>query len=214
MAVERIVGIAGVLFERKLRRPLTQDLEPDDMGSHALKWLPAVILAVYATVVEDEELSSLGVRWDGPEPLLKRVAVGLAVLLGANVVLEPLHERLGIDDLEAGIAAYEETSIPERLFVALTAGVTEEVLYRGYLLERLETETDSRLLAAVGSTLAFVLAHKGDQWDWGSLPLIAQPAALLTLFYLRTRDLLAAIAIHALDDVVGLLALERVLDDE
>lgn len=202
------------LFGQLILRPLTRDLDVSDVRRHAVKWLPAVLIVGYTKFVEGDAPSSLGVRWDGVGPFLKRVGAGSVIMLGANVVLAPLHEKLGTDDIEAGMTEYEDTTITERLFIALTAGVTEEILYRGYALERIEDETDSRILAAVGSLLAFVLAHKSDQWGWNSLVLIAQPATLVTLLYVRFRDLPAVMAVHALNDAIGLLGLERTLDEE
>jgi membrane protease YdiL (CAAX protease family) len=214
MRFKRAVGIVIALVGQLLIRPLTRGLEADDVCGHVVKWIPAAFLVAYAKLVEDDGVESFGVRWDGVGPFLKRVGTGLAVMMGANVVLAPLHERIGTEDLMAGMAEYRDTSLLTRLFVALTAGVTEEILYRGYALERLEDETDSRLVAAAGSVLAFVVAHKSDQWGWGSLALIAQPATIVTLLYVRSRDLLAVIAVHALNDAIGLLTLERTLDEE
>lgn len=214
MRGKRLVGILAALFGHVALRPLTEEYDADDMRSHIAKWLPAVAMTAYTYVVEDEDAASLGVRWDGPTAFIKRVVGGLVVMLGANVVLAPLQERLGTEEVESGMAEFADTSVLERLFVALTAGVTEEVLFRGYALERIESETGSRLLAAASSTAAFVLAHKSDTWSWKSLVLIAQPATLITAVYLRSRDLLAAMTVHALNDAVGLLALERVLDED
>lgn len=214
MRGKRLVGIFIALFGNVALRPLTEEYDADDMWSHAAKWLPAAAVVGYTYIVEGEDKGSLGIRWDGAKPFAKRVAVGLGVMLGSNVVLKPLHDRLGVEEMEAGMAEFSDTNTVERLFIALTAGVTEELLFRGYALERLETETDSRLAAAVISTLAFVLAHKGEQWSWRSLLVIAQPATLVTLFYFRTRDLLAAMTIHAINDLLGLLLLERLVGEE
>lgn len=214
MQVKRLVGILIALFGNVALRSLTNEHDADDMQSHAVKWLPAAVVAAYTYIVEGEDNASLGIRWDGLRPFAKRAAVGLGVMLGANVLLEPLHDRLGVEEMKTGMGEFSDTSTVERLFIALTAGVTEELMFRGYALERLETETGSRVAAAATSTLAFVLAHKGEQWSWRSLLLIAQPATLVTLFYLRTRDLLAAITIHAINDFVGLLLLERFTEEE
>lgn len=214
MRGKRLVGIAFALFGHVVLRPLADDYDADDMRAHVLKWLPTVAMTVYTYVVEDEDAASLGVRWDGPRAFVKRVILGLVVMLGANVVLDPLHERLGAEQMQSDMADFSDTGILERLFVALTAGVTEELLFRGYALERIESETGSRLLAAASSAVAFVLAHKSDTWSWKSLVLIAQPATLISAFYLRTRDLLAAMTVHALNDAIGLLMLERVLDED
>lgn len=214
MGLKRLVGIAVALFGQVLVRPLTGEEGTSDVRRHAVKWIPVAFVVAYTKFVEEDDISSLGFHWDGFRPFLKRVVVGLGAMLGANVILAPLHERIGTEDLMSGMAEFKETGLLTRLFVALTAGVTEEFLYRGYALERLEDETNSRLVATLGSVLAFVVAHKSDQWGWGSLALIAQPATIVTLLYVRSRDLLAVMAVHTLNDAIGLLTLERTLDEE
>lgn len=214
MTARRLFGVGVSLFGMTLMRPLLDRFEESDVRRHAAKWVPALAIVAYTWVVEGRDSASLGLRWDGLRPFLRRVAVGLVAMLGASVVLAPVHERLGTDELEAGMAAFTDLDWPGRLFVALTAGVTEEVLFRGYALERVEELTGSRLVAAAVTTGAFVLGHRGETWGWKSLVQIAQPAVIVTALYLRSRDLLALMTIHALNDAVGLLLAERMIDDE
>lgn len=136
--------------------------------------------------------------------------VGLAVVLGANVVVQPLLDRLdGDGEFAADLAAFTELSYAERLFAAVTAGVTEELLFRGYAFERLAEWSDSEGVAAGVTTLVFVLLHRGETWSWRSVLRITQPAAVTTALYARWRDLLALMTVHALNDAIGLLLVER-----
>ena len=207
---ERAIGLTLSLFGFGLLRPLSQRFEETDIRRHVLKWLPAALVAGYVELVEGRDAASVGLRWDGPRAFLRRVAVGLAVMLGANVVVQPLLDRL--DDggeFEADIAAFTELGYGERLFAALTAGVTEELLFRGYAFERLEEWSDSDGVAAAVSTVVFVLLHRGETWSWQSVLRISQPAAITTALYMRWRDLLALMTVHALNDAIGLLLVER-----
>lgn len=214
MSGKRFVGLVVSLFGFRLLRPLTDHLDEADPRRHAAKWLPAILVAAYVNIVEGRDAASLGVRWDGPRPFLKRVALGFGAMLGANIVLGPVHERLGTEELAEGMEAFGDTGLLGKLFIAATAGVTEELLFRGYALERLDELTDSRLVAAVVTTLAFVLGHKGETWGWKSVLQIAQPAVIVTALYLRFRDLLALMTIHALNDAVGLVFAGKIFDDD
>lgn len=214
MSLQRLLGIAGSLAGFRLLRPLTDHLDEADPRRHAAKWLPAILVAAYVKFAEGRDAASVGVRWDGSRPFCKRVAVGFAAMMGANIALAPLHERLGTEDLQEGMEAFGDTGLLGKLFIAATAGVTEELLFRGYALERLEEVTDSRLVAAVVTTAAFVLGHKGETWSWKSVLQIAQPATITTALYLRFRDLPALMAIHALNDAVGLIFAGRIFDEE
>ena len=207
---ERAVGLALSLFGFGLLRPLSQQFEETDIRRPVLKWLPAALVAGYVKLVEGRDAASVGLHWDGPRTFLRRVAVGLAVMLGANVVVQPLLDR--IDDggeFAADVSAFTELSYGERLFAALTAGVTEELLFRGYAFERLAEWSDSDGVAAAVSTAVFVLLHRGETWSWQSVLRISQPAAITTALYARWRDLLALMTVHALNDAIGLLLVER-----
>ena len=207
---ERAIGLTLSLFGFGLLRPLSQRFEETDIRRHVPKWLPAALVAGYVRLVEGRDAASVGLRWDGPRAFLRRVAVGLAVMLGANVVVQPLLDRLDDDgEFAADIAAFTELSYGERLFVALTAGVTEELLLRGYAFERLAEWSDSEGVAAAVSTAVFVLLHRGETWSWQSVLRITQPAAITTALYMRWRDLLALMTVHALNDAIGLLLVER-----
>jgi len=209
----RVVGIAFSLVGLRLLQPLSDRFDEDALARHALKWLPAGLLLAYSRLVEGRELESVGIRWDGLGPYLRRVVVGTVVLLGANLVLQPLQERLpGSDTFEAELAQFTAFSLPERVFIAVTAGVTEELLFRGYATERLEELTGSRLAAAGIPTAVFVVLHRGEQWSWTSVARMAQPAVITAGLYLRFRDLLALATIHALNDIVGLVFAERFTD--
>lgn len=209
----RVTGIVFSLVGLKLLRPLSQRFDEDGIARHALKWLPAGLLLAYIRLVEGRDLESIGVRWDGFGPYLRRVVVGTAILLGANAVLRPLRERLpGEETFEADLAQFTSFSIPERVFIAVTAGVTEELLFRGYATERLEELTGNRLVALGIPTAVFLALHRSEQWGWASVVRMAQPALILAGLSLRFRDLLALATIHALNDIVGLVLAERFTD--
>ena len=111
---ERAIGLTLSLFGFGLWRPLSQRFEETDIRRHVLKWLPAALVAGYVRLVEGRDAASVGLRWDGPRTFLRRVAVGLAVMLGANVV-EAVQQRLDDDvcaehDCEADGDAPQERS--------------------------------------------------------------------------------------------------------
>ncbi|ELZ30894.1 caax amino terminal protease [Halogeometricum pallidum JCM 14848] len=184
------------------------------LSDHAWKWVvPAIILLVVAA--EGATPASIGWRVESTALLVWRVGVGLAAMLGTNLLLAPLWARVGDggESLAEGIGSFAALSVPERLFVAATAGVTEEIPYHGYAVERLAALTGSVPFAGVVAFFAFTLGHLGDTWDRQAVLRIAQPALVTTLLYLWFRSLPALIAIHALNDAVGLLVADRYAPD-
>lgn len=190
--------------------------EPDDPGlawelveSDVTKLVAAGVLVGYVLLVEGRGIGSLSGR--RLRPLLAVVAVvgGLAVMLGQNVVTQPLFDRLGVGGgLEGDLTDLGSLSLAQRVVVAVVAGVTEEVLFRGYPIERLTEVTGSPLLAGGVSVIAFGLAHYGF-WGRGSTVKITVAGAFLTGIYLVTRSLPVVIAVHALNDIVGLVLAAR-----
>jgi membrane protease YdiL (CAAX protease family) len=86
---------------------------------------------------------------------------------------------------------------------AIAAGVTEEFLYRGYLIEELGELLTSRTFAAVASILTFTFAHVSAGYGW-SIDLVYPGiyGVALTSLYLWRRNLWVCIFMHAGLDVI------------
>ena len=92
-----------------------------------------------------------------------------------------------------------------RIVLGLTGGAAEEILYRGYALERLAAWTGKLWLGASLSAIAFGLAHAPI---WGlRYALIADLpfGIVMTLFYLWRRDLVANILAHSTGLVIAVV---------
>ena len=177
-----------------------------DLREHAWKWtIPVCLLLV--VVVEGRSLASIGWRVGSPVTFLRQVGAGLIALFGVNLLSIPVWARVGDrgESLAAGLGALASLSVSERLFVAVTAGATEETAFHGYAIERLLALTGSVPLAGGISFAAFTLGHLGGAWDRQAVVRIAQPALVTTLLYLQFRSLPVLIAIHTLHDAVALL---------
>jgi membrane protease YdiL (CAAX protease family) len=90
------------------------------------------------------------------------------------------------------------------VYTALTAGVTEELIFRGYLLPRLEMLLKNSYLAILISSLIFGLAHYG----YGTIQNMLDPFVIglvLATYYWRYRNIKVTIIFHFLWDLVGLI---------
>jgi len=213
--MDRVVVLVGLAlsfggFEAVSRLRDRLGRPSDGLEAHAWKWLVPAVVAGYVLAVEGRPLSSVGWTFAGPLPFAYHTAVGLAVMLGSAILLSPLWEALGTADaMQDGMAAFTGFSVAERLVVAGTAGVTEEVPYRGYAVERVTALTGSPLLAAAVSLVAFLAAHVGEHWSRAAAVQMAQPTVVLLALYLWTHSLPVVMAVHALNDAVGLLLADR-----
>jgi uncharacterized protein len=112
--------------------------------------------------------------------------------------------KLSLAGFESGFAQLSPLPIWYLLFAVVLGGVVEEVLYRGYATERLSLLTGSYWMGCVLSLIAFGLAHV-PLWGWVPAFTTVLSGWLLTLLYLVTGDLLAAIIAHIATDSLGIL---------
>jgi len=92
------------------------------------------------------------------------------------------------------------------VFTVLTAGVTEELIFRGYLQPRLELLLKNPYWAIFISSLMFGLAH----FRYGTVKNVVDPFLIglgLAIYYWRYRNIKVAMIFHFLWDLLGLLYL-------
>jgi membrane protease YdiL (CAAX protease family) len=155
-------------------------------------------------VVKGERLplSSIGLSFDRPGRSLLRGLGLLLVIFAAVVAILAAYSALGIKYGEGGRIA---PSLWVTLLTVFRAGLSEEILYRGFGLERLETLTGNKWLAAGIVILLFAAFHYRQGLAGVFIALVL--GTILTAFYLWKRDLLAAIIAHFLVDFIPNVAL-------
>lgn len=88
-------------------------------------------------------------------------------------------------------------------FIALTAGVTEEVIFRGYLLTRLSQWLKNNAVAVIVSSLLFAALH----YKYGSIRELIFTfliGVLFSIYYIRYRNIKAIIVTHFLIDYINM----------
>ena len=165
--------------------------------------LLVLLLAVWLPRVERVGLSSIGItvfRWSYVWLGAGAYVTTFIVMAGVQLLQQAAGQET-IRDLQPTLAAY-----PWPLLAALfvTGTVLEELIYRGYLIERLISLTGSRLLAGLVSWAAFTLVHLRF-FGVGATIDVAVLSAVLVLLYLRTRSLWSVIVFHGINDAFGFL---------
>ncbi|MGA9852803.1 MAG: CPBP family intramembrane glutamic endopeptidase [Gammaproteobacteria bacterium] len=128
------------------------------------------------------------------------IAIGTGILIVAGlaciyyIVFPALHwkETQQIDQI---------SSIPYwlNILIVVRAAVSEEILFRGYAIGRLEGLTGSRAVAAVVSCAVFTYDHVG-YWGWHRVFIAGFAGILLTLLYLWRRNLWVYMLAHFIVD--------------
>lgn len=92
-----------------------------------------------------------------------------------------------------------------RAALVITAGICEEILFRGYTLERLQLFTKNIWIAGLIGTILFTLAHAPRYGFKPDLVGVFAISAVLSVVYIWRRNIAGCIALHWLIDGFGLL---------
>jgi len=164
-------------------------------------WLTTLGLVLLVRVGEGRPLSSIGLQRLSWRWVL--VAIGLGIVLSLAVPLLTIMIGQVMPASESGTIDSMTAQYPAWLILVgvITAGVTEEILFRAYPLERLIALTRTPWLSAIISLVLFVLAHL-QSWNLAHIVGVVLPlGAALTALYLWRRNLLFVILVHTLIDL-------------
>jgi uncharacterized protein len=176
------------------------------LAREAIVWCCALVVLLWLIFVERLPLSSIGFC----RPTWRGVILGVlaAIVLVATQVIQfsiiiPLF-HLNTAAIMTRMQAIMQTPYWYRILLVLRAAVTEEIIFRGYIIEKVRRLTGSVVLAVIVSAAAFTYAHLGG---WGPVQLISVAAAavILALLYVWRRDLPSNMLAHFLADAAGFL---------
>ena len=193
------LAICGIPVITTLHRMLVA--EPLASGGIVARELAILALTAFilwlVTAKERLPLSSIGLHTDRIGRSLIRGLLLAAVCLAAAVGTILVYRLVGIAYGEGpGISR----AIPVTILMVMRAGIAEEVLYRGFAIERLQVLTGNKWIAAGVPLVLFALFHYRQ--GLAGIFIAFLLGAILTAFYLWKRDLLANIFGHFLTDFI------------
>jgi uncharacterized protein len=178
---------------------------PHLVGYEIVWWSLIALVLLYVRLVERRPLTSIGFHVPGTWNVLIAISSGLVILAGLAAIYYVLFPTLHLSDGQQ-MNQLIATPFWWRFISVIRAAVGEEILFRGYAIERLQELTGSRTVAAVVSCAVFSLAHVGP-WGWSHLLIAGFGGITLTALYLWRRNLWVNIIAHfTVDGVVVLLA--------
>ena len=138
---------------------------------------------------------------------VKSVAATMGTLVLIMLMVSIIFRLTG-SDIESEkmdeILRFFKNNLPLILFTSITAGVTEELFFRGYLIPRLEILFKNTYLAILISSILFGLTH----YSYGTLIQIIAPffiGIILALHYQKHRNITIIIICHFLWNLLVLL---------
>jgi membrane protease YdiL (CAAX protease family) len=156
-----------------------------------------------------EPLSRIGWRSRGAG---REVLLGVALYVPFFFVamgLEQLFLQLGLSQPKAGAEEFLTPHGPGQLVLAgalvVVVAITEETIFRGYLLLRLSAVSGSMVSAVILSSLVFSIGH-GYEGTAG-LASVGVMGAIFAVIYLWRGSLVAPVTMHFLQDFIGIVVL-------
>lgn len=131
--------------------------------------------------------------------LLYLSSIGAAIISTLPVLLGEHENNAMMKKIIAIITGHHVTIF----FIALTAGVTEELIFRGYLLTRLSQWFRNNVAAIIVSSLLFAALH----YKYGStreLIFTFLIGMIFSIYYIKYRNIKAIIVTHFLIDYINM----------
>lgn len=201
-----LLGLGLTLGLGSLPYPVWDDEFADSahlLGNEAIYWTLVAATLLYVVRIERRPLASIGLRRFGWRDAAAALAIAAATIGALAALFLVVFPWLGVG--EAQNLAQLAGAPPWWLAISvLRAGVSEEVLFRGYPIERLLEWSGSRTLALLLPLGLFALAHVGP-WGWLHLAVAGVGGALLSLLYFWRRNLYANVFAHCVIDAIAVL---------
>ncbi len=194
------IALFGLLIVRWVVTLFYPPLSAAGMAwKESLMWFCLIVLVFIIRRGEGLPLRSIGIgRASLKSSLFWAVILVLLSLLAGGAVASLVH-------FEGGPMAAAFAKLPPWFLVLIVvrAGVVEEIFYRGYAIERLQSLGLNQYVAGAVPLLVFGFAHGTN--GWGNIAVALTVGAVLTLIYLWRRDLVANIIGHFLIDFISVV---------
>jgi membrane protease YdiL (CAAX protease family) len=166
-----------------------------------LVWILTGVVILIVLQGENRPLTSVGVKTITGKEVLLAIVIGIILSLSVPVLTLIVSQIIPVSE-EGSIASVAE-SVPAFILLLgiLTAGITEEVLFRGYPIERITEITGNKWVALAVSVVAFILPHVAG-WNLTHVIAVVIPLGFVMAgLYLWKRNLIFNMSVHILIDL-------------
>lgn len=174
--------------------------------SRTLYWVCIIVLWFYAKRIEKQNILIWEERKYGfGHYLLSLIGLFGAIIIGVLVVRIILN-LIGLNESSTKLGEIINIFKDNHFlifFTAITAGVTEELIFRGYLQPRFEIILKNRHIAILTSSLLFGLLH----FKYGTVVNVIGPfviGIIFSYYYSKYRNIKALILCHILWDLMSI----------
>lgn len=172
--------------------------------------LALTVLALYLVWRSGEGVGAVGwIRRSAGREALIGLVLYVPMTIGVALITVLLHAWGFAEPVAPPSYLFPRSGADHALALVLlvVVAISEETVFRGYLLRRFAQVTGRRSLAVVLTSTLFALGHGYE----GTLGAIATGliGVVLALVYLRRGSLVAPMTMHFVQDFIGLLIVPR-----
>lgn len=208
-AKQRTALLAGLVLTLILPAALLALRESVPLGESKVvfaltkSWGIAIAVLALVHFWERQSFGSIGLH----QPSWKDLGWGVGGFVAGVLAfgaLTPLVQALNLGTVNEGIQKLTQLPLHTRVIFVITAGITEEIIFRGYPIERLIQWTGKPWLSAAIAYVVFVGLH-APFWGPGGALQIGAWSLVVTFVYMRRRSLAPCILMHTLNDAFAFI---------
>ncbi|MEO1593944.1 MAG: type II CAAX endopeptidase family protein [Pseudomonadota bacterium] len=186
---------------------LPSNIVARNVASQVVDWAFAISLIIVVLLGERKPIASMGFKpftFQAMYEAFGLVGFFFIGMIAWRLLVSPWFPGIS---LPAGQAATGE--LPENFFLwfapfaLLTASFAEEIIYRGYAMERLLTHFKNPLIALVLPHTAFALYHLKDGFE--NAVMLFFVGWIFTWYYYKSRNLTLLILAHFIIDLLAIV---------
>lgn len=185
-------------------------VNPDHVNAYLriilTEWIVLAVVLLGVWFSGSSLFSVLGEKWRSVGQLLRDLGIGVAFLFVSVLVVSVVGPLLGVSHDNRDVQfllphGSRETAL--WVCVALSAGICEEAVYRGYLQRQLTAFTRNAVLGILLAAVAFGLAHSYQGFRRAAL--ITVGGTLSGILAHWRRSVRPGIFAHSLQDLLALI---------
>jgi membrane protease YdiL (CAAX protease family) len=156
--------------------------------------LAAGVVAV-VLLWEKQPLSTLGIHSQTPRSIIIALSASIVIAVGGTLISLGLFKLF--NQPMPTLNSERITGFPLwlGLWIVISSSIAEEVLYRGFVLERLGQVTGSIWMGGLITLIWFTLLHLPLGLTY-TLMIVLPSSIMITLLYIWRRDLITTIIVH------------------
>ena len=202
LARSTLVGLALPLLGMPLWNILSSAYLKPVLERNTLSLLGSLItagmaLAIIAIVVwgEKKPLSSMGLHRQTPRSIIIALLASIIISVGGTLISLALIKVSGLAMPTLLTEKIKDFPIWLAIWIVLSSSIAEEILYRGFLIERLGQLTGNIWTGGLITLIWFTAMHLPLGVAY-CLAIVLPTSALITALYIWRRDLIATIITH------------------